>query len=235
MPLNVRAVFFIVALASARFAAAATIVDQSHWPEIDRFSVATANVGASNAIDWAQTFTVGQSGHLVGVDVLVARNRSVTLPLLFDIRTLDGALPSSADAGPNVIISGAISASVVPILTDAINPDVNDFGSVHLSFDGVAVFPGQQLALALRSDNEGEPYAFTYVWGLSETPLYAGGGHYARWESDAWSERLLSATGYDMAFKTYIRTIPEPSSVGACLLGFAIIATCRRLRMSFRC
>jgi hypothetical protein len=95
------------------------IVDQEYVPA---FANGVAVVGHGNISDWAQTFTVGISGILTGVDLWVDRQGTVVEPLFIDIRITQNGVPTDADAGANILASATLPPSMFPPSTGISGP-----------------------------------------------------------------------------------------------------------------
>ncbi|MBK17886.1 MAG: hypothetical protein CMM52_03485 [Rhodospirillaceae bacterium] len=80
---------------------AAPVLDQSHDLPVDSGGL----LGYGNFLHRAQTFTVGLTGTLTRVDLHVGRFNAASDPLLFDIRTTSGGIPTEPDAGANILES----------------------------------------------------------------------------------------------------------------------------------
>ncbi|WP_428304001.1 hypothetical protein [Lacipirellula sp.] len=178
------------------------------------------NVGDSNQVDWAQTFTVGMTGTLSGFDIWIERHPTVQLPLLFDIRTTSGGLPTLSDVGPHILIAGEKAASDIPVDRHDLSLPL-ELVHFDLSSASIAVTVGDVLAIVLRSDDpSGQPDGLTYSWFAASAggvnPFYPGGESYAF--SGGWFD--LPAAG-DAVFRTYVTPIPEPTA--CCLLGLGCV------------
>ena len=211
---------------------ALAIVDQEFAP-IPGDLYRVANVGSSNNIDWAQTFTVGVSGLLTGVDVWIARESVVSEPLIYDIRTVVAGKPSDPDFGPNILASGIIPAHSIPLVSVDLQPPTNP---THLGFGAgsFSVNAGMVLAIVLQTNDPGTTDArVAYQWNGrspgSIAPGYDGG--------DDWV-RLLGLGGAnweagesnDLYFRTYVQ-IPEPAGSSLCIgIAITLSAVCRRGR-----
>ncbi len=208
---------------SSAAARGAVVLDQVHEPSLQASVSGAGNVGAANTVAWGQTFTVGFNGKLSAVEVLINRQAVVTQPLLFDIRTIDGDVPSISDAGANILTGGSIPASSIPAASSD-DLDFAELGWVQLDLPDLPVTPGQVLALVLRSDDPGGEAGLTYYWALANDPGYPDGQLASRSLSDPWSPS--AGIGADMGFRTYVDVVPEPSAMS--LLACAALAGSRR-------
>jgi hypothetical protein len=219
-------------------------IDQQYVP-------ATTNgygiVGASQQVHAAQTFTVGTTGILSGIDVWVTRHDNVSEPLLVDIRTTMAGVPVNADAGPDVLARRTLPAAVVAVsrpfdpppglshssrFIDLEAPHLAPEALVHidLSDSQVPVIQGQVLAIVLRSDEPNLFRGFTYAWqGKSPGEYLGGAASYRSTADNVWYalDENSGPLSSDYAFRTYIEPIPEPPTVIVCLLA---IVGCSRLR-----
>ena len=177
----------------------ATVLDQEYADTADRF----ANIGqdsnfpADPDLDIAQTFTVGQTGVLTGVEVFVRRSFTPTItdPLVFDIRTTVGGSPTEPDSGANVLASISAAASSIPTVASFVGFDLSGFG--------ISVTAGDVLAIVLQSDGPNPAYA----WGGTEADGYSPGASFRRTVTifPTWM-----STGFanDQLFRTFV----EPSA-----------------------
>jgi hypothetical protein len=164
----------------------------------------------------AQTFTVGRTGLLTGIDLQILRSPEATHDFTLSLRTTTGGIPNSNDA--STLFESIIPMSIVP----GYPPGPQSVPLTHLSVTPpIAVKAGDVLALSLSRDGRGSP-----PWGLWRhgTAKYTGGTIYHRpSSSDSW----ILATGYDAGFRTYV-TIPEPATL--VLFALAIVAATFVLR-----
>lgn len=190
------------------------------------------NVGAGNGIDWTQTFTVGVTGQLIGFDVAVGRNSVVVQPLLYDIRRTVGGVATQDDTGPNVLVSGTVSAQAIPVVPP-LTPQLPLPSLTHIDVSSAAlsVTAGDLLAIVLRSDDPGLQISGgrTYSWyGLStDINPYTGGAAFYRFGDSGWVDQ----SGIDMVFQTEVTPVPEPSTLVLLAFGGVIaLAASRRHR-----
>jgi hypothetical protein len=160
------------------------------------------NVGDSNRLDFAQTFTVGATGTLTAFDIWVAKSPAVTLPLLYDIRRTQSDLPTEADTGANILVSGFNEAAGVPIEGRTFGP--NAFLNIDLE-NPIGVTAGEVLAIVLRSDdpNPDRCCDIAYGWYGRSPGLYERGDSFTRnsFGLGRWStESVIDA---DLAFRTF--------------------------------
>jgi hypothetical protein len=200
--------FLITALMSIVVRTAGAEVDQQFVPADWG---AESNVGAGNDVDWAQTFTVGLTGTLTGIDIWVDRPAAVTMPLLYDIRTTLAGIPTEPDSSSNVLAYGSIDASMMPIA--GTGTPRSGMTHIDISSASLSVTAGDVLAIVLRSDDPGTGCCgFTYSW-LGDVPagVYSAGNAYVRAEGGIFI--TWTTQNQDNAFRTYVDPIPEPSAV----------------------
>ena len=198
--------FFAIIAASLlcfRTAPAATL-DQSHVIQPDPSVAAYGRV--HQAVDWAQTFTVGLAGRLDRVDLQVFRDvtePSPTVPLRVEIRGTSAGIPAATDAA--VLASATLAPESVPLDAAGL-PKPVQLTAVDLSASNLNVSPGEVLAIVLRSGTANPGYE----WQFQPTPGngYAGGVKFL--------QTRPPATGFnaehpdtDFGFQTYV-TVPEP-------------------------
>jgi len=200
------AVFLL--LCGTHFTASAPILDQSFVPRtLNRFN----GVGPGGFI--AQTFTVGITGVLTDVDVLVERNGFADLR--FDIRSTVNGVPIANEA--LALASITVPASTIPFPVSFLDFDISAF-NMHIS-------QGDVLAIVL-SDNA--------RW-FADDDLYPGGAAYSRGSPDSAFAPILPAGFQDVGFQTFVEPIsaPEPSAlilISTSMIGlicFRILSVCR--------
>jgi hypothetical protein len=189
-------------LATASFIGnAAPVLDQSYDP----FAAPTGVLGGFNLYSsqaLSQTFTVGTSGQLTSVDVMIRRALAVGSTTLFlDVRnTTVGGLPVSNDSGSGVLAS-------VSFPSDSLSFNYAFF-SVDLSSFNLDVTAGDLLAIALRTPDQ---TAIVQWAGELNPSFYVGGSAYFR-SSPVWQEFSFQA---DLGFRTFVdaASVPEPSAL----------------------
>lgn len=221
--------YFVVALLCAlpTVSFASTVVDQENVPAP---ATSWLNAGNSNQVDQAQTFLVGHTGQLTGFDIWVDRTADVTLPLLYDIRLTEAGLPTSDDAGPNVLSSGSLDANLFSVGTFGLTTTPPD-NLLHVDLPTpIEVQAGELLALVLRSD---DPAGSSYIVHGDQDNTYPNGYHYVRSGTpETW--RFFSGTSgdIDLVFRTYIQ-VPEPTSCWIFAAGLAGIVASKRFSSRF--
>jgi PEP-CTERM motif len=195
---------------------ALAVVDQEFLPAE---WTAEANVGAGNVVDWAQTFTVGITGQLTGFDVSVNRAPVVTQPLLYDIRRTTRGVPTQADSGANILVSGSLSALSIPF--EQRNYLLPSLTHVDVSGANLSVAAGDVLAIVLRSDDPGQfGGGQTYAWvGSFPNAPYDRGAPFLRANDDQWAAAAAQLS--ELAFRTEVTPVPEPATLILILMGFA--------------
>jgi len=169
------------------------------------FEPVTINM-ATGRLDKAQTFTVGKSGTLVKVDLLMARQPGATADLLFDIRRTSSGKPNTDDAA--TLVSLRIPAQLVP-------ETEGNYYSIDFSSKAFEVTVGEALAIVIRSYPDVESYTW---WGKTTDNGYVNGHHYFRhppgWPRPAW---YADVAGTDMGFRTYLldTTVPDITAPSA--------------------
>ena len=185
-------------------------VDASAWLPRDR-KIAGFIYGAissRNPFDRSQIFTVGVSGVLTDVEVMVGRLNRVSDPLLWEIRNVS----SSGQPGTNVLAHGSAAAASFPGLGYFTYP--SDFPSSFISLGGMSlsVDLGDVLAIHLHTV---EPTFAAYSW-RSTTNVYADGSQFTwRSSTDGWLEAKSQNDPIYAGFQTWVDpvVVPEPSTL----------------------
>jgi hypothetical protein len=139
--------------------------------------------GISGTVHHAQTFTVGISGTLDSVDILISQFGTPN-DLLFDIRDTAGGVPLESDATTLAAVS--VQPTEVPGSQTWVSVDVSSFN--------VAVQAGDVLAIVLRTSGAGG-----YQWGAEQGNPYPGGAPYFRNPGPSWTLQTE-----DSGFRTYV-------------------------------
>lgn len=181
-----------------------------------------ASVDVNTSFARAQTFTVGATGTLSRIELILASsNTTVSDEMTIDLRPTDESgvpLPDAASALATRTIAGDVLGGTL----DENAPYELDFSSF-----AIPVTAGQQLAIVARSN---VPFAagrqFAWAARLVAGEGYAGG---AAWiGTPAWALQSGGDGGVDLEFETYVE-VPEPA--GAALSAFmALIALAHRNR-----
>ena len=191
----------------------ATVLDQFFIPDDHNL---IAGIGVFVDPPWegitltrAQTFTVGVSGDLASVDVLVSESLS-NADLKIEIWDASSLL-SGATGSP--LATGWLLAEEVP-------PSPETFNTVGFGDAAPSVFAGQELAIVFHTDS------IIGAWSIGgesdDQATYLGGtGLYKS------SDRDWTVESADFGFKTYVSIIPIPAAVwlfGSGLLGLIGLA-----------
>jgi hypothetical protein len=164
----------------------------------------------------AQTFTVGQAGKLLEVDVQVHKQSGTSLPL-----TVEVTQTTATGAPGTVLASRSINAVDVPAVDLQYLP-------IDFSASNLQIGVGDKLAIVLLSSEPYESSTRGYLWASSfqGADVYPGG---SAWAIDfvnnpTWGDTANSPlTSQDLGFQTVVT--PEPASLsilafgGAWLLG----------------
>lgn len=164
-------------------------------------------------IDRAQTFTVGLTGLLTQVNLLdFGVFSGVTLPLLFDIRTTSGGVPTESNSGANILASLSIGPGGIPS-APASGAAPTGTLAIDLSSLGLFVTLGDVLGIALRTEDTTEG---AYRWGREAVNGYAGGADFIRL-SGTWGPNSTSPG--DQSFQTFVDPNPVPAPSAMLLMG----------------
>jgi hypothetical protein len=185
--------------ASAGNAVSQVILDQHLEPAAGNLSS-----GIDSGFSKAQTFTVGVTGVLARIEVLLALGNGPG-DLLVDVRPTSGAVPVESAAL-------ALASARLPFSTV---PPAFGFVSVDLSSFAAPVTTGEVLAIVLRAENA----SFSWL-GDAGSNSYPAGAHY--FEVPGFSSWAPTVIGNDdMGFRTFVdvSAVPEPSSLTLIALG----------------
>ncbi|RMH30525.1 MAG: hypothetical protein D6693_00395 [Planctomycetota bacterium] len=185
-----------------------------------------------------QTFTVGITGQLASIDVMMFRHASLTQPTLDAVLTLydaSGDLPTATVLG-----SASVAAADVPSIQPS---QLMDFVSFDLTALNINVTAGQTLAWGLVSgtvsgDLSPTPDAGSYFVGanVGSDATYAGGRALLRFFSSfptpswgAWAPPFVSLDE-DYAFRTVMvgGQIPTPGPIALFAISCATLHRRRR-------
>jgi hypothetical protein len=209
----VTAISAIFCFASAR-CPAALVVDQEYDVGVLPYMNGTTAVGIKDTSPAWQTFTVGITGQLARVDLGVYATLSQPLPLIVEVTSTVGDQPNLTPAG--VLASRTVAASEIPVLATPGAVDEYFSLSVDFSAELLDVTAGEHLAIVVRTDLD----SIVYSWWVNQGEVidgYPGG------------KSILPTLGFrDSQFRTVVDVVPEPSTVGLCLTGAAVVAALRR-------
>jgi hypothetical protein len=187
-----------ILVGTSQVTTSAPILDQSFEPAtLNRF------LGIAPGDSGAQTFTVGITGILSAVDVLVERNGDADLQ--FDIRPAANGVPVESDS--MTLASVTVPASTVPLPASFLEFDLSSFG--------IPVSQGEVLAIVLSGNSR--------WFGAPNDPYSPGAAYFRRFPDMPTFTPVFD--NLDVGFKTFVEPIPEPSalvliSVGIIGLGF---------------
>jgi hypothetical protein len=203
-------------LCSVYGAEAAPILDQ----ESAAFGRSRHGVGAS--VHRAQTFTVGLTGRLSLLELVVTSNNTTTGDLIVSVWGLDGDLPDSTKPyGEATFERSTISSAI-------------QWHSFDISHLDIQVATGQRLAIVLRmSGNFGGSYSWENNWNGVDIDRYLGGGAYRKSPFSLWTNTVSQRPTDDFLFRTYVASVPEPTTGPLLLMGYLVVAyVSRRHRQS---
>lgn len=196
--------------------AAAAVLDQSFDPRPLRdqwiYHVPFGSNGHGDDDYAAQTFTVGITGRLVGLALLVGREAEyTTTPLQIDI------LPTTPAGDPIDDHTLALASLTVPASAFGTDPSGLEFAMIDLDA-GLAVNAGDILAIALSVDST---LGGGYFWEESnpdagpETGGYAAGtGYYRSTHAIVFLDTWVPFQGTnDLGFQTFVEPVPLPGAL----------------------
>lgn len=201
------------ALFPAHLALAGVMLDQEH-----DFIGGVANPTNGGFSEVGQTFTVGKSGTLDHIDVLMLKLGDIFTPTTdpeLSVYATSGGLPTGA---PLVTVSTPRAG--VPL-------NAPGFVSFDVSTAGIAVAAGQVLAFGVHADSPGGTY-FVQVEGDKGQPDdYALGQGVSRVLNDPPDPWVVLSPPEDHGFRTYVDVVPEPASVVLLLCGLGLLNASR--------
>ncbi len=162
---------------------------------------------------FAQTFTVGITGKLTQIDVLLSRHESMTDNVLFDLRPVDsGGVPLLSNVPADQLVNTAISYSSIPVAPSVVN---YGFVTVDLSSFNIQVTAGDVLSIVLKRDTLPLPaddaQMWDIVWGARSDNPYPFGTAFGRpqKETSMWNMLVgLNGIPPDAGFRTYVDPTP---------------------------
>ena len=146
----------------------------------------------NNLVDRAQTFTVGESGFLSKIDLMLYERMPAGATLIIDVRETTGGAPNESDAINNVLLTFGVSTGALSTVED-------EYVTFEVSQFGVQVTAGQVLAIVLRAPGGA---SIGYDWSSNDPDIYAGGAVYFRDHSGTglW----IANPNSDSGFRTHV-------------------------------
>lgn len=194
---------------------AVPVVDQQHL-DGDTFTL----LGLSRS-SIGQTFTVGQTGILTGIDIYVRNTGGFLGGLTVDIRDATGGVvePLAANAlGSVAVANGAISTTL-----GSFTPLFVDFSSA-----GISVTAGDELAFLATPAVSGDRFSLEQDLAGG----YLGGEAVGQFAADGDGSPFSPVAASDLTFTTYvdpeIAPVPLPAGGALLLLGLAGLVAARR-------
>jgi len=217
------ALVLLLAMLIAPVVTGASILDQSFIPSTS--AAYEGNIYRSFDglfyADHAQTFTVGITGQLTNIEILVWEWTSQITDLFVDIRPTINGVP---------ILDDSAILGEVAIPASEISGFPHTFITVDYSSQNIQVAAGDELAIVLRMDPSGQ--GGDYSWRGETGDLYASGVAYTRTDTTDWFAPMSGGLTVDYGFKTFVNPIPIPPALwlfGSGLIGLLGVA---RRRMS---
>jgi hypothetical protein len=190
-------------------------------PVLDQVYAPDPDISGSAFDAMAQTFTVGITGTLTQIDVMLGRN-TLNVPsgdFAFDVRTTDGVVPYLPDTGPGILGEGTIPIDDVPGGTFQ-----DTFFGIDLTSFGIFVDSGDVLAFVGRT--------FRYSFSGTTTDGYTGGSAFVRSTTTGnWTNWTDIS---DFAIRTYVDAEPVPEPTTMLLLSSGLISLAGIARRKFK-
>lgn len=210
------------------------VLDQQFTPEWDTFTQFNEKVVA-------QTFTVGMTGWLTELEVLVSQ--------LDPVGNLIVEIQKGVSQGPVITPTSILTSISLPLASlpsSSSGGTGPDFVSISLPIPSLSVSQGDELAIVLYKDRGGQSGQYGVVWfgcGSGTQPDYPSGmglqfrpeGWVFDWDGnsyylpDRWEGNPQLS---DYGFRTYIEPVPEPTT--ALLLGLGGLVL-RKNKRQHRC
>jgi len=155
--------------------------------------LASANLSpVYDQVDRAQTFTVGETGLLSKIALMLYEDMPAGANLVVDVRQTTGGAPNESDAINNVLLTFGVSAG-------ALVTAKNEYVTFEVGQYGVQVTAGEVLAIVLRAPGGAST---GYDWSAAAGNAYPAGAHFYRDHAGAnlWTE----SSGVDHGFRTYV-------------------------------
>ncbi len=199
----------VLVTTSATASEAIPIVDYSFTPGLSE------HVEVPFGVRFAQTFFVGMSGLLTGLDLTIGP--PATGDIAIDIFGTNGGLPDLA----KLLATTTLPASHWPY-RDHYIADVDSYR--HVDIAPFAVSAGDLLAVSIR---QAVPTTAPFYWYGSNDAEAAGALFLLTGTN--WNEAAI----FDMAFQTYVdsdpaQSVPEPTTLGLLTLGLVGCAARRK-------
>lgn len=206
-------------LFSASTVYAVPVVDQQHATTDDPAN--STGVGIVT-FGLAQTFTVGITGTLTGVEFHGLKFDNTTGDLTVDIRTTTSGAPqvSTGSALGTATVANALIAAYSPANATAFSTLFVDFSAANIQ-----VTAGDVLSFVLTS-----PIGQEFSIQTDYLDAYAGGSRWSQTSDGNAFDELASA---DLTFRTFVDSanrVPEPGGLALFALSLVALHALRRRR-----
>lgn len=186
-------------------------------------------LGQAQTLPWlAQTFEVGLSGQLTGVDLLLSKrdvaHDSSFGPLTISLFSVNSGMPSTQWAATT------IQSSVVGYA-----PNDGAWLNIDFSMQNLSVAAGDKLAIVVHRPDTGTAYDNDTFYGWS-LPIwwyggtlgdYLNGDAFMNSDSGSWNKLTGYADptlqGSDFGFRTYVAAVPEPETYAIMMAGLGLL------------
>jgi hypothetical protein len=227
---------FLILLLQTNPVQSATVTDQD-------FLFGFNHSNQFNERSFAQTFTVGVSGQLQQIDLILSQLNPVG-NLIIEIQSTINGMPA-ADA-PITLATTLIPLSTLP--SSSAGGSGPGVVGIDWSFANLLVEAGDELAIVLRKDSGGDSPIFGASWfgNRSTEDLYTDGAGWQLRKTGTECEGLVtpasgpipegtdcqfvwdSASTHDYAFRTYVSAVPLPATVWLLASALAALGWIRR-------